>query len=292
MKNITPFLWFDDQAEAAAKLYVSCFKNSKIGFVSRYSEAGAKASGRPEDSAMVVSFELEGFTVNAINGGPVFKFNPSISFLVNCYSEGEINTLWEKSSEGGSVMMDLEKYPFGERFGWLNDRYGVSWQLFLGKEGQKITPHLWFRNQAEEAMNFYISLFDNSSVRELTRFGKDNRGPAEAIMHARFSLHGQDFMVMDMNEQGFNPSVSFVINCETQEEVDYFWDRLSERGDEKAQQCGWLADKYGISWQIIPEALGKLLSDPDPARSEKVMKAMLKMKKIVIRDLEKAYAEI
>ncbi len=289
MKKITPFLWFSDQAEEAAGFYVSCFDQSKINMVSRYSEAGAKASGRPKDSAMVVSFELEGITFNAINGGPIFMFNPSISFMVNCYTEKEINKLWEKLSPGGEVLMELEKYPFSERYGWLNDRYGVSWQLFLGNEGQKITPHLWFKNQAEEAMNFYMSLFDNASIREITRFGKDTRGPAEAIMHARFTLHGQDFMVMDMNEQEFNPSISFVINCETQEEVDFFWDQLSENGDQGSQQCGWLADRYGVSWQVVPEVLAKLLSDPDAARSGRVMKAMLNMKKIVIEDLEKAY---
>ncbi len=287
MKKITPFLWYNNNAEEAVEFYVSCFNNSGIDFKNRYSEAAAKTSGMPEGSVMVVAFHLEGITFNAINGGPVFEFNPSISFLVNCNSEAEINTLWHKFSDGGNIMMDLDKYPFAERYGWLNDRYGLSWQFFLGHEGQKITPQLWFRNQAEEAMNFYMSVFDKAAIKDMVRFGNDTRGPAEAIMHARFTLHGQDFMVMDLNEQDFNPSVSFVLNCETQEEVDFFWDRLSEGGDLNAQQCGWLADKYGVSWQVVPEALGKLMGDPDPARSQKAMKALLKMKKIVIDDLEK-----
>ncbi|HEY3129147.1 MAG TPA: VOC family protein [Acidobacteriota bacterium] len=152
----------------------------------------------------------------------------------------------------------------------------------------KITPFLWFDNQAEEAVNFYTSIFKNSKVIKIARYGEAGPGPKGTVMTATFELDGQEFMALNGGPQfKFTEAISFVVNCETQEEVDRYWERLSEGG--KKVQCGWLKDKYGLSWQVAPTILGKMMSDPDPAKSQRVMKAMLQMKKIDIKGLEQAY---
>ncbi len=153
---------------------------------------------------------------------------------------------------------------------------------------QKITPFLWFDGTAEEAMNFYVSIFKNSKVVRVSRYGEAGPGPKGTVMSATFQLEGQDFYALNGGPQfKFTPAISLFVNCETQQEVDDLWTKLSEGGRE--DQCGWLQDKYGLSWQIIPTALGKMLGDKDPAKASRVMQAMLKMKKIDIRGLQQAY---
>ena len=292
-QKINPFLWFDSNAEEAVNFYVSVFKNSKITAVSRYSDESAKASGQQPGSVMTLAFLVEGYELVAINGGPIFQITPSISFFVNCGSIGEIDTLWEKLSKNGKVMMGLDNYPFAEKYGWIQDKFGVSWQLILPGREQKITPCLMFSGnhhlKSEEAINFYLSVFKNSEIVQLERY-QAGQGPEGAVVHCKFTLNGQEFIAMDSHEYmpiDFNPAISLVVNCDTQEEIDHFWDKLSEGGDERAQQCGWLQDKFGVSWQIVPSVLGDIMSS-DPVRSGKVMKAILQMKKIDIKTLEKA----
>jgi predicted 3-demethylubiquinone-9 3-methyltransferase (glyoxalase superfamily) len=153
---------------------------------------------------------------------------------------------------------------------------------------QKITPFLWFDNQAEEAMNLYVSLFKNSKVLSVSRYGEGGPGPAGTVMTATFQLDGQEFMVLNGGpEFKFTEAISLFINCETQEEVDKLWEKLSEGGEKS--QCGWLKDKFGLSWQIIPAALGQMLGDPDPIKAQNVMQAMLQMTKIDIATLRRAY---
>jgi predicted 3-demethylubiquinone-9 3-methyltransferase (glyoxalase superfamily) len=153
---------------------------------------------------------------------------------------------------------------------------------------QKITPFLWFDNNAEEAMSFYTSIFDNSRIGNVTRYGEGGPGPAGTVMTATFELEGQEFMVLNGGPQfKFTEAISFFVNCETQEEVDGLWEKLSEGGE--AGECGWLKDKFGLSWQIIPTALGEMLGDPDPEKAQRVMKAMLQMKKIDVQALRQAY---
>jgi predicted 3-demethylubiquinone-9 3-methyltransferase (glyoxalase superfamily) len=155
---------------------------------------------------------------------------------------------------------------------------------------QKITPFLWFDNQAEEAMNFYVSLFKNSKVISVSRYGDEGPGPTGAVMTATFQLDGQELIALNGGpEFKFTEAISFFVNCETQEEVDGLWDKLSEGGEEG--RCGWLKDKYGLSWQIVPTVLGELLNDTDPAKSQRVMKAMLQMNKIDIAGLKRAYKQ-
>jgi len=152
---------------------------------------------------------------------------------------------------------------------------------------QKITPFLWFNDNAEEAMNFYVSIFKNSKVGRVTRYGDAGPGPKGQVMSATFQLEGQEFMALNGGPHfSFTPAISLYVSCETQAEVDELWEKLSAGGS--TERCGWLKDRYGLSWQIIPTALGRLLGDKDAERSQRVMQAMLKMDKIEIRELQEA----
>ena len=288
MQKISPFLWFNNDAEEAVKFYTSVFKNSKIGTMARYDEAGAKAAHMPKGSVMTVSFQLEGQGFAAINGGPIFKFTPAISFIVNCKTSDEVQDLWNKFSDGSTVLMALDKYPFSEKYGWLQDKYGLSWQFIVssGDVPQKIIPSLMFvgavSGKAEEAINFYTSIFHDAKVGSIFHYGAGHPPDKEDnVMFADFALDGQQFAAMDSAREhnfNFNEAISFVVNCETQKEIDYYWEKLSAVS--ASEQCGWLKDKYGVSWQIVPVILSKYLGDKDAARSQRVMKAMLQMKKI------------
>ncbi len=297
MQKITPFLWYDKQAEDAAKFYTSVFKNSKLGSVTKYNEASAKASGMQSGSVMTASFEIEGYNFTAINGGPVFKINPSISFFVHSKEEKEIDDLWKKLTDGGKALMELNKYDWSKKYGWVEDKFGLSWQLMLVDNDfeQKIVPSLLFTGikfgKANEAINFYTLIFRNAKVDNVFKYGlealPDN---PEALMYADFTLEGKKFAAMDgagEHNFQFNEAVSFVVNCDNQKDLDHFWNKLSEGGDPKAQMCGWLKDRYGVSWQIVPSILSKLLSDGE--KSRKVMEQVLQMKKLDIAKLEKAY---
>lgn len=299
--KITPCLWFDDQAEDAVDFYTGIFSDSRIVNMSRYTEAGRGVHRRPAGSVMTVTFELSGQPFIALNGGPYFTFTPSISFFIHCESETEINELWDRLSDGGSILMPLQKYPFCERYGWVQDQFGLSWQLMLADDHnitQKIAPSLMFTGEqagrAEEAMRFYTSVFDHSRVDDVLRYGRGEAPDREGtIKHASFTLEGQPFKAMDSNLEHpfmFNEALSFVVSSETQEEVDEYWEKLSEGGDKKAQQCGWLKDAFGVSWQVVPNVLPEMMMDPDPSKSGRAMEAMLQMKKIDIRQLQRAFA--
>jgi predicted 3-demethylubiquinone-9 3-methyltransferase (glyoxalase superfamily) len=290
IQNITPFLWFDTQAMDAANFYASVFKNARVKTSNSYSAEGAAGAGMQPGSIMAVVFEIEGQEFTALNGGPVYKISPSISFMVYCRTKDKINELWFKLSEGGRVLMELNKYPFSERYGWIEDKFGVSWQLILSEESPIIVPSLLFtgnkKGKAEEAINYYMSLFRMSSVETVMRYEAGEPGPEGMVKYAAFTINGQKFVAMDSGNDvpyRFSPAISFVINCESQEQIDYYWDHLAEGGDVNAQQCGWLQDRYGLSWQIVPTELGLLMSDPKKAVL--VMGEMLKMKKLDLNRL-------
>jgi predicted 3-demethylubiquinone-9 3-methyltransferase (glyoxalase superfamily) len=307
MQKITPFLWFDDSAEEAVNFYISVFKSSKSGNATHYDEAGAEVSGRPQGSVMSIPFQLNGQEFIALNGGPIFKFNPSVSFFLNFDPSQEENArkhlddTWEKLSEGGTALMPLDKYPFSERYGWIQDKYGISWQLILtNPEGEKrpfIVPSFLFVGavcgKAEEASDFYLSLFKHAKRGIIARYPQGMEPDKEGtIMYTDFMIEKQWFAAMDSahpHDFNFNEAISFVVNCENQKEVDFLWEKLSAVPE--SEQCGWLKDKYGLSWQIVPTELGKLMSDPDQEKSQRVMKAMLQMKKIEIEGLREAYSE-
>ncbi len=190
--------------------------------------------------------------------------------------------------------MPLGKYEWSKKYGWVQDHFGVSWQLSIGfmeEVGQKISPQLMFtgaqNGKAEQAIHFYSSVFGNSKLKGIVRYTENENEVEGAVKHAQFSLGSHVFMAMDSSfphQFGFNEAISLVVDCETQEEIDYFWGKLTEGG--KEDQCGWLKDKFGISWQIVPTVLSKLLSDPK--KSERVINAFLKMKKFDIEKLMNA----
>lgn len=291
-QKITPFLWFDNNAEEAVNFYTSIFKNSKKGTVTRYNEDSAKASGQQPGSVMTSSFQIYGHEFAALNGGPIFKFNPSVSFFIVLENEKEVDNLWNALVDGGEVLMELQKYDWSEKYGWVQDKFGLSWQVGLGKKedvgGNTVSSSLLFVGKkfgkAKEAINFYKSVFKESEIEGI------RENPDGTVIHAQFYLYGETFMVMESNEDhkfDFNEAISFVINCEDQKEVDYFWNKLTADGGEEGV-CGWLKDKYGVSWQVVPTILKNLLSDKDPEKSQRAVKAMLQMKKINIAELEHA----
>lgn len=297
MQKIIPFLWFDNQAEEAVSFYTSIFKDSAVGVIDRYNAASAEISNMPQDSVMAVEFEILGQQFVALNGGPAFQFTPSISFFVHCQTKTEVEELWNQLSHNGTVLMPLDTYPFSEKYGWIQDKYGVSWQLILsGEVEQKIVPSLLFvgdkYGQAEEAIKHYTSIFNDSNIGEIARYGEGQEpNKAEALMYADFILSGQKFSAMDSGLEHaytFSEAISLLVNCETQKEIDLFWDKLS--ADPTAEQCGWLKDKFGVSWQIVPTRLNELLRDSDPEKAHRVTQSMLQMKKIEIDELERAYA--
>jgi predicted 3-demethylubiquinone-9 3-methyltransferase (glyoxalase superfamily) len=296
MQKIIPHLWFDSQAEEAADYYISIFSNSKKLNIDYHNKASAEVSGQPVGSVMGVEYEIEGFRLYNIKGGPYFHITPAVSLFINYRSEAEVDQLWGRLSEGGKVLIPLDKYPFSDKYGWVEDKYGMSWQLMLCSEcEQKVIPSLMYvgenSGRAEEAINFYTSVFEDSKIGDISRYGagmEPNR--EEDINYAAFTLSGQKFVAMDSaldHQFNFTEGLSLLVNLSSQEEIDYYWDKLSAVPE--AEQCGWLKDKFGVSWQIVPEMLNKYLRDPDSEKAERVMEALLKMKKINIAELEAAY---
>jgi predicted 3-demethylubiquinone-9 3-methyltransferase (glyoxalase superfamily) len=278
MKNqIYPCLWFDGQARAAAEFYCSVFKNAKI----------------TADTPMVVTFEILGKKIMGLNGGPMFKINPAISLFVLCESVEEANRVWDKLIAGGKAMIPIDKQPWSERYGWVEDQFGMTWQIsVVEKAGDKarMIPSMLFTGdkfgKAEEAMKFYTSVFENSAVDVIIPYPNEDEN-AGKVMYGEFKLDQYQIAAMDgpgEHHFTFNEGVSLVVPCDSQKEIDFFWNKLTQGGEES--MCGWLKDKYGISWQIVPSNIGKLMSDPQ--KSQRVMPEILKMKKINMEVLENA----
>lgn len=297
-QKIVPYLWYDGKAEEAANFYVQTFASvgapASVGHVLRFPEE----NGELGESAMTVEFTLGDMQLIGLNGGPDFTFTPAISFFVACETEAEVDALYERLAEGGEVLMALDSYPFSERYAWINDRYGVSWQLVKGPRASKITPaFLFVREQAgkaEEAMNLYVSLFEDSAIGQISRYGPMAPDQAEFIAHAAFTLAGQPFIAMDSgldHQFSFTEATSLFVHCKDQAEVDHFWNKLIDGGGEESM-CGWLKDRYGVSWQIIPTRLMELVSDPDPERARRAVEAMLQMQKIDVATLEAAVRDV
>jgi predicted 3-demethylubiquinone-9 3-methyltransferase (glyoxalase superfamily) len=298
-QRIIPNLWFDFKAEEATEFYSSVFHNIKTGQITRAGKAGFEIHGIPESTVMTIELEIEGVKFIAINGGPLFKFNPTVSFLVACNAKNEVDILWQKLSEKGSVLMDIDTYSFSERYGWIQDKYGISWQLMFRENQeikQKITPTLMFTGEqwgkAETGVNFYINVFNNSAIDHIMRYGQNEEPDREGtVRHAGFTLEGLDFAAMDsarIHDIAFNEAISFMIECDTQKEIDYYWDRLTRDGGQEGN-CGWLKDRFGVSWQVTPTVLREMLLDPEKRKVERVTNVFLKMKRFEIKELMKAY---
>jgi predicted 3-demethylubiquinone-9 3-methyltransferase (glyoxalase superfamily) len=246
----------------------------------------------------MVSFDLGGRAFMAISAGPLFTFNPSVSLHLKRPTRQDVDAVWSKLIEGGTILMPLESYPFNERFGWVQDRYGLSWQVMVGPAGpgqSAIVPALTFTppvaGKAEEAMTFYASVFKSPAPAIRSRYGSADAPDREgSVRIASFTLRGEEFAAMDSaHPHGFtfSEAISFVVPCDTQDEIDQYWRQLS--ADPRAEQCGWLKDRFGLSWQITPAALGRMLGGGDQQQVARVTRAFLQMKKFDIAALEQAY---
>ncbi|HRH65810.1 MAG TPA: VOC family protein [Bacteroidia bacterium] len=274
---IYPCLWFDNEAKQAAELYCSIFQNSKI----------------LQSTPMVTSFELSGTKFMGLNGGPNYRTNAAISYYVYCGNENEISRLYEALSRNGNVLMPLDKYDWSEKYAWIADPFGVSWQLDIGNinSSQKIVPSLLFANgkmgMIKSAILFYTGIFKNAEILLEAPYPGNANLPAGTLLFAQFKLNGYILNAMSSTVNhgfDFSPGNSFVIECDNQQAIDYYWEKLGQDG--RYDRCGWLADKYGVSWQIVPSILPRLMADPD--RSQRVIQAFLKMQKFDIETLENA----
>jgi len=299
MQKIVAHLWYNKEAKEAAEFYCSVFPNSKVTSITQLHDT-------PSGDVDTVSFEIMGYKFMAISAGPLFKFNPSISIMVNFDPSQDpdarkrIDEIWEKLSEDGKALMPLDKYPFSERYGWIQDKYGFSWQLIYtnpeGEERPLIIPSLLFVTEgcdkAEEATDFYLSVFKDSKRGAIARYPAGMEPNKEgAIMFTDFKLEGQWFAAMDgstqMHKFSFNEAISFMVYCKDQEEIDYYWGKLSAMPE--SEQCGWLKDKYGVSWQIVPIAMSEMMSKGTPEQIDRVTQSFLPMKKLNIAELQKAF---
>jgi len=297
--KIVPHLWFDKEAKEAAAFYTSIFPDSQI-----ISESVIPDT--PSGDCDLVSFDLWGQRFMAISAGPYFSFNPSISFMVNFdpardkNAAEQLEAVWEKLSDGGVPLMPLDSYPFSEKYGWIQDKYGLSWQLILtnpeGEERPPILPSMMFTGEnagrAEEAVQFYLSIFNNSEKGNMAYYPAGMEPNKEGtVMFSDFALENVWITAMDSGlEHGFqfNEAVSLLVNCDTQEEVDHYFEQLSAVPE--AEQCGWLKDKFGVSWQISPSEMDELMGkNATTEQIARVNQAMMPMKKLDIETLRKAY---
>lgn len=299
MQTIVPHLWFDKEAKEAAELYTSLFPDSRVSHLSTL-------RGTPSGDCDIVSFELWGLDFMAISAGPQFQFNPSISFMVNfdpsrdAEAAARLDRVWERLIDGGQALMPLDSYPFSQRFGWVQDRYGLSWQLILtrpeGEERPPILPTLLFVGKAcgkaEEATDFYMSLFKNSGRGQIARYGAGQEPDTEgSVQFTDFKLDGQWFVAMDSAHEhpfAFNEAISLLVRCRDQQEIDYFWEKLSAVPE--AEQCGWLKDRYGVSWQVAPAVMEEMMRQGTPEQIDRITQAFLPMKKFDLAKLQQAYA--
>ncbi len=291
MPTITPHLWFDKEAKEAAEFYTSLLPDSRVTHITTLRNT-------PSGDSDVVSFALANQPFMAISAGPLFKFNPSVSFHVKLKTIEEVDAIWEQLSSGGKVLMPLDAYPFSERYGWVEDKYGLSWQVIYTGDNeiqQTITPVLMFVGRAcgktEEAVTFYTSVFPHAQTVFLTRYGKgEEPDKAGTVKYAAFTLDGIEFGAMDSARDHaftFNEAISFVVPCETQAEIDYYWEKLS--ADPQAEQCGWLKDKFGVSWQVWPTAIGEMMKNGTREQIDRITQAFLPMKKFDLATLQRAY---
>ncbi len=291
MQRIVPCLWFDHRAAEAVSFYTSVFADARVTGTQYYPSEGLLDFQQEfAGKELTVEFEVDGFKFVAINAGPEFAINPSVSFMLNFdpsrdgQAREHLDALWASLSEGGNVMMPLDAYDFSPRYGWVQDRYGVSWQLILsdpdGDPRPFIIPSLLFggaaQSRAQEALDYYQAVFPGSRVGTVARYeepaGAAGRGD---VMFGDVELLGQWFALMDSaveQDFEFNCGVSLMLECVDQAEIDRYWNALSAVPE--AEQCGWCADRFGVSWQIVPANLGELM------QARGAYQQLMQMKKI------------
>lgn len=299
MQRIVPNIWLNDTAEAAAELYMSAFPDTKVLSTSRYPDAGKEIHGHDEGKVLTIVLGLNGYRMLLLNGGPNFTPNPSLSFFYNGDTKEIIDAAWAKLAEGGKVLMELGEYPFSEYYGWVEDKYGVSWQLMLAPPlplNQRIVPALLFTGEvagkAQEAMDFYIATFEGSTKGTLAPYGEGMEPEvAGTLSYGEFMLFGNEkLVVMDSardHKFAFTEGVSLAVTVDDQATIDQYWSALSAVPE--AEACGWLKDKYGVSWQIVPSVLEEYLTSGTPEQSAHVTNAFMQMKKFDIAALKAAF---
>ena len=298
MQKIIPHLWYDTQAKEASEFYTSIFPNSEVTNLTTLHDT-------PSGDCDIVTFKVMGYTFMAISAGPYFKLNPSISFMVNfdpsrdTNAQKHLDDIWRKLMDGGKALMPLGEYPFSKHYGWVEDKYGLSWQLILtdpeGEERPTIIPSLMFvgdmSGKAEEATNFYLSVFKDSKRGTIARYSAGMEPDKEGtLMFTDFTLENQWFAAMDSaqkHEFSFSEAVSLMVNCADQEEIDYYWEKLSAVPE--SEQCGWLKDAFGVSWQIVPTEMEAMMKYGTPEQIDRVTQAFLPMKKFDLAKLKEAY---
>ncbi|HHU17133.1 MAG TPA: VOC family protein [Clostridiales bacterium] len=290
MQKIVPHLWYDKEAKEAALFYTSLFEQSKFEYTK------VIKNPPPYNDAEVVRFELAGQEFVSISAGPYFKLNSTISLMVACSTSEELDKIWKALSEGGTEMMALGEYPFSKRYAWVQDRYGLSWQLMLvegGQNIQKITPNLLFSGdvcgKTEDAIKYYAEVFKNSEIGKISRYKEGEAVSLKAkVNYTAFKLDGFAFSAMDNGydvDFTFNEAFSFIINCEDQNEINYFWEKLSAVPE--AENCGWCKDKFGVSWQVLPSNWEEIIFEGSEEQVQRVNEAVLNMKKLDLEVLMK-----
>lgn len=287
MAKLVPHLWFDKEAKEAAEIYVNIFDNSQIS-------NSYVIKDTPSGDAETVSFKLSNLEMEAISAGPYFKLNPSVSLMVVCDKSEKVDSLYDKLFSDGRELMPLGEYPFSKRYAWIQDKYGLSWQLIFNPDvDENITPSLLFGSdvcgRAEEAIDYYRSVFKDSVKGYINYY---NEGEAEdkraRINYGEIEILGLNLKAMDHGAGGdftFNEAFSFMILCDNQEEIDYYWDKLSYVPE--AEQCGWLKDKFGVSWQIVPSNMNDIYRDGTEEEIKRYTEAFLSMKKFDMAELER-----
>lgn len=294
MQKITPFLWFEKNMKEITDFYLSVFPGAMV-------RSDGALSDTPSGAVEMATLTLYGQAFNLMTAGPYLPFRPTVSFIVSCEDANEFDELWNKLSATGKILMELDVYPFAEKYGWVQDQYGVSWQLLYSttmKAPQKITPTLMFAGdvcgRAKEAVDFYTSIFHNSSVDYVNEYdGSESvNEPRAKTKHAGITIENYHIALMDsgrISPLSFEQAISFVVTCEDQAEVDYYWDKLTEGG--KEVQCGWLSDKFGFPWQVVPRQMTEMLSKGTKEQIARVTEAFMKMKKFDIKTLQEVFDE-
>jgi predicted 3-demethylubiquinone-9 3-methyltransferase (glyoxalase superfamily) len=296
---IAPCIWLDDAAEAAAELYTGVFPGSRVTATSRYPSTFDNPAGKPRGSLLTVEVELAGCPFSLLNGGQAFAIHPTISFFAFTGDVGETERMVAALADGGSFLMELGEYPWSPRYAWVQDRYGVSWQVMTAAAAERpeprIVPCLMFSGavagRAEEALRHYASVFPDGAVESLERY-EPGEGPPDMVKHGRARLGASSLVAMDSHlehDAVFNEAMSLQVLCRDQAEVDHFWSGLGAGGEEGP--CGWLKDRFGVSWQVVPTAFMEMMKPGEAAGPgyERAFRAMLDMKKLDLAALQAAF---
>lgn len=289
MRQIVIQLCFNDQAEEAVKFYTSVFDQSEITREIRYP--------MPNGESVAYDFTIENQTFSAFNGGTDFKMNPSFSLMISLDTAEEVDALYTELAKGGKDLMPLDSYPFSDRYAWVEDQFGLSWQIMLAPDvpaNHKVRVSLLFAGQycgqAEQALKDYATIFQKGEPGQINYYQEgEARDDRARVNYAELNIGDQQLVFMDHgfgSDEEFSEAISFLIVAGAQSEVDYYWEKLS--ADEKAESMGWLKDSHGISWQVVPQAYLQIMETATEEQKKRVLDVLFKMKKMDVARLENA----